>query len=141
MVWIVRKVSTAKNERYYLRRDDGVRVTAVLYFRGQGGRGISGTAGTSGMRDEPPGLWTFRFCCWRSRCSCSACIVARICSCCAIKSDVFGLEGRLQCKYRNRVDRTYRIRRMRMMVSPPPTSFSSFFSLLRSLMVPRFRCE
>ena len=58
---------------------------------GQGG--ISGTGGTSGMRAVPPGLWTLRVCCWRWRCSCSACIVARICSCCAIKSDVFGLEG------------------------------------------------
>ena len=36
---------------------------------------------------------------------------------------------------------TYRIRRIRMIISPLPTSFSSFFSRLRSLMVPRFRCE
>ena len=64
----------------------------VLYSRGQGG--ISGTAGTSGMRATPPGLWALRVCCWRSRCSCSACIVARICNCCAMNSDVFGLEGR-----------------------------------------------
>jgi hypothetical protein len=33
----------------------------VLYSRGQGG--ISGTAGISGTRVAPPGLWTFRFCC------------------------------------------------------------------------------
>lgn len=45
----------------------------------------------------------------------------------------------------NRTERhkrtTHRIRRIRMMVSPLLTSFSSFFSRLRSLMVPRFRCE
>jgi hypothetical protein len=28
------------------------------------------------------------------QCSCSACIVARICNCCAMNSDVFGLGGR-----------------------------------------------
>ena len=47
----------------------------------------SGTVGTPGMRAAPPGLCAFRFC----RCSCSACIVAKICSCCAMKSDVLGL--------------------------------------------------
>ena len=55
--------------------------------------GLSGTAGTSGVRAVPPGLFPFRFCCCRSRCSCSACIVAKICNCCAIKSDVFDLKG------------------------------------------------
>src|SRR6266702_4888823 len=60
-----------------------------LMANGQGG--ISGTAGTSGARATVPGLCNFRFCCWRSRCSCSACTVAKICSCCAMKSDVFGL--------------------------------------------------
>jgi hypothetical protein len=44
------------------------------------------------MRDAPPGLWALRVCCCRCRCSCSACIVAKICNCCAIKSDVFGLK-------------------------------------------------
>ena len=73
-----------------LRRGEGWGCT-LLYSRGQGG--ISGTAGTSGMRDAPPGLWAFRCCRCRSRCSCSACIVARICNCCAMKSVVFGLEG------------------------------------------------
>jgi hypothetical protein len=40
-----------------------------------------------------PSLWAFCTCCWRSYCSCSACIVARICNCCAMNSDVSGLKG------------------------------------------------
>jgi hypothetical protein len=41
------------------------------------------------------GLWAVRTCCWRSaHCSCSSCIVARICNRCAMNSDIFGLEGR-----------------------------------------------
>ncbi len=56
--------------------------------------GISGTGGISGARETAPGLCIFRFCCCRSRCSCSACTVANICNCCAIKSLVFGLTHR-----------------------------------------------
>jgi hypothetical protein len=99
----VRKVSTTTakgKKRVGITPNLRKRVGVVRYYsRGQGG--ISGTAGISGTRAAPPGLWAFRFCCYRSRCSCSACIVARICNCCAMKSDVFGLEGH-PCKYRMR---------------------------------------
>ena len=48
----------------------------------------------------------------------------------------------LQCKHTsNRIDRTYRIRRILKMVSPPLTSFSSFVFRFRSMIVPRFLCE
>jgi hypothetical protein len=55
---------------------------------GSHGGGISGTDGISGARATVPGLPNFRFCCCRSRCSCSACTVANICNCCAINSVV-----------------------------------------------------
>ena len=83
-----RRQGKKKKSWYYPPKEMGC---TVLYSRGQGG--ISGTAGTSGMRAMPPVLWALRCCCWRSRCSCSACIVARICNCCAMKSDVLGLKG------------------------------------------------
>jgi hypothetical protein len=94
----VRKVSTsmAKRKRkvwYYPPPKERWGCTA-LYSRGQ--RGVSVTAGTSGMRAKPPSLWALPICCWRSRCSCSACIVPRICSCCTMNSDVFGLEERVR---------------------------------------------
>ena len=57
--------------------------------------GISGTGGISGAWATPPGLCIFRFSRWRSRCSCSAWTVAKICSCCAMKSVVFALRAHI----------------------------------------------
>lgn len=84
-----RKIKTKKTPEYPTPRTR-TRTFLPVYLEGNGGTG--GISGTGGILFPPLGLDSFFLCISWALASLSACILVMACNCCAIKSEVPGLQ-------------------------------------------------